>query len=280
MQLNRFWSSVWEVVKFLAAVALLNYILLMVATGFGLLRGDSAVLVRAVVGVLAPAAGAMLYIDWVWNWRAEHIGLTRSPAAAGGWWLLGLAGGGVLALLGHVVSAALAGGGFSFPTGQGAPAVVNPLFLVILLLQAFSVELVMRGAAISRFQADLQAREVLIMAPLVPLISTLITSVFAGMMPTGVIYPYDIATVVALALLFIRTDSVWLTAGLRMGFLAALQLLNLRISTQGGYAVWGALALVLLAIEWFKQQRMPRRMPQRGGRSGGGRTIRGPWGPH
>lgn len=276
MPVNRFWSSIWSVAAYFFGIGLLQYILVQVATLFGLLPAVAAVPIALVVGLVAPVVGTMYYIDWRWSWKAEHIGLSRNPATAAGMWLLGLAGGVVAALLAHVVSESLTAGAFTVSTPAFASS-INPLILAGALLPYFVVELVFRGAAISRLQADLSQREVLIAAPLVPLLWFLITSLFrSGALPMGIESTSDMAATLFVALLFLRTDSVWFSAGLRMGFVAAIALLLLRVTDQGGMVVWGIGALVLLAMELSKLQRMPRRMtPQRG------RTTRGPWnGPH
>jgi len=94
------------------------------------------------------------------------------------------------------------------------------------------------------------------------------------------LWPYAMSAV--LTLLFLRTDSVWFTAGIRFGAAAALLVVQ-----QGGGAdtgvlvVWGTAAVVLAALAWFDQQQGPRRgAPGRGARVIRSRTVRGPWGPH
>lgn len=275
MPVNRFWSSIWSVAGYLFGIGLLQYILVQVATLFGLMPAIAAEPVALVVGLAAPVVGTMYYIDWRWSWKGEHIGLSRDPATAAGKWLLGLAGGVAVALLAHVVSGLLTTGAFTVSTPAFA-AGVNPLVLAGVLLPYFVVELVFRGAAISRLQADLSPREVLIAAPLIPLLWFLINALFrSGTLPMGIESNADLAATLFVALLFLRTDSVWLSAGLRMGFVAAIALLSLRVTDQGGLVVWGVGALVLLALELSKLQRMPKRVTQRG------RTTRGPWsGPH
>lgn len=275
MPVNRFWSSIWSVAGYLFGIGMLQYILMQVATLFGLLPSAAQVPVVMVVVLAAPVIGTMYYIDWRWSWKGEHIGLSRDPAVAAGRWLLGLGSGAVVALLAHAVSEVLTAGALTV----GAPTFAlpdDPIILVYGLLSLFVAELVFRGAAISRLQADLSPREVLIAAPLITLLWYLMNAVFrTGELPTGILTPSDMAVTVFVALLFLRTDSVWLSAGLRMGFTAAGAFLSLKLSDQGEVLVWGAGALILLAMELSKLQRMPKRVVHRG------RTTRGPWnGPH
>jgi len=275
MPVNRFWSSVGSVLAYLAGVGLLQYILVRIGTGFGFLTGSVAIFIGAVVAVIVPIAGTMYYIDWRWSWKAEHIGLGRTAGAAAGKWLLGTAGGAVGAFVAHIVSQLVSGQSvaFSLPGLMPPPAFLP---LTLLLAHAFVTELVFRGASISRLQADLSPREVLIAAPLIPLIWFVVTALFGyGRLPLGIESSSDVAATLFVVLLFLRTDSVWLGAGARMGFLAAAGLLSLQITDQGALLVWGVAAMILLALEWSKQQRMPKRVQQRG------RTTRGPWsGPH
>ncbi|HYF93552.1 MAG TPA: hypothetical protein VD969_15165 [Symbiobacteriaceae bacterium] len=274
MPVNRFWSSVGSVLGYLAGVGLLQYLLMRIGTLFGLLPDAVEYPIALAISIIVPVVGTLYYIDWRWSWKGEHIGLSRNAAAAGGKWLLGFAAGAAGALVAHAVSGVIAAGTlvFSMP---GVSLVANPIVLALELISLFVAELVFRGASISRLQADLTPREVLIAAPLVPLGWYLITSIFRfGFLPMGINFQYDFAATLFVTLLFLRTDSVWLSAGLRMGFYAAVSLLTLSVSGLGGGLVWGLGALILLYAEWSKQQHMPRRTRQRG------RTTRGPWGPH
>lgn len=275
MPVSRFWSSIWSVVAYLFGVGLLQFILVSVGTLFGLMPEPVSHYIALAVAVLAPVVGTMYYIDWRWSWKGEHIGLSRSPGTAAAKWGMGFAGGAVIALVAHVVSESILAGTLAW-TVPNFRTVLVPMTLVETLLLLFVTELVFRGAAISRLQADLSQRDVLIAAPLIPLLWYLINVIFrSGMLPTGIESASDMAATVFVALLFLRTDSVWLSAGLRMGFVAAVVLLPLPVTNLGGLLVWGAGALALLAMEWSKLQRMPRRVQQRG------RTTRGPWGgPH
>jgi membrane protease YdiL (CAAX protease family) len=283
MQLNRFWSSVWSVASFLFGVGLLQYILNMVATLFGLLPQGPAMLIRMLVAVVVPIVGALTYVNWRWNWKPEHIGLPRTGTAV---WhtLLGLLLGAAAAVLSAVVAGLLSGRGLtlSLPT---LPTSTMALFLLIFSIpMAFTIELIFRGAVISRYQADLGGWEVLLAAALTPF-GWLIIQRFFGFNgpPVGLETPGSMAMSVFLALLFVRTDSVWLSAGLRAGMTALAALLVSQSGGNGELVVWGVAAAVLLILEWLRQERMPKRVqPNRGYQRGHnrGRTVRGPWGPH
>ncbi|HWI61450.1 MAG TPA: CPBP family glutamic-type intramembrane protease [Symbiobacteriaceae bacterium] len=275
MPVNRFWSSVGSVLGYLAGIGLLQYILVQVGTGFGLLPEPFRTPVALVVSTIVPVVGTMYYLDWRWSWKGEHIGLSRSPGTAASKWLLGFAAGVAGALIAHVLSESIAAQAFTL-TMPDLRLAVSPLVLVFSLLQLFVAELIFRGAAISRLQADLSPQEVLLGAPLIPIAWFIISRIFRfGFLPMGIEVGWDIAATLFVTLLFLRTDSVWLSAGLRMGFAGAVSLLTLGVTAQGGNIVWGIGALILLVQEWTKLQRAPKRMQQRG------RTTRGPWGgPH
>lgn len=274
MQLSRFWASVWSVVVYLFGVGLLQYLLGMLVTLFGLVSGGPAMLLRLAVAAVVPIAGTLVFLDWRWSWKAEHIGMGRDSRSIG-WLLAGLAGGGLAAYLTHVASAVLD----KVPLGMPALQPFDPVRVLFTLVTLFGAEMVFRGAAISRYQADLTPREVLLAAPLTPLAWLLLESFFhLGGPPTGMSTLAEFPMIAALVFLYLRTDSVWLSAGLRMGVYAGLTVTSLSVSPSGQMLVWGIIALVLLALEWNKQQRMPRRVQPR--TTNRGRTVRGPWGPH
>lgn len=280
MPVSRFWSSVWTVVLVLFALSLLSFILSEVSTLFGLLPVPLLATVAVIVGT---TAGALTYIDWRWGWQPENIGLTRRPEAAL-WTLVGVGVGAGAGLLSILLTQVFEGRGFTL----GLVAGLNLPWLSLLVLAgtAFMVELVFRGVVVSRFQSDLSHKEMLLAATLFPFGWHLIQQLLRGWGLFGpqITAGWAGAMSVALALLFIRFDSVWLSAGLRFGMLAVLQVLavNQRQIETGGLIVWGGAAAVLLALEWFKHQGLPRRVqPNRGPRvMRTGRTIRGPWGPH
>jgi hypothetical protein len=285
MQLNRFWSSVWSVASFLLAVGLLQYIIGGLLGLLGVVLPPAALLLLQILVVaVVPVVGALTYMDWRWNWKPEHIGMPRSAAAV---WqtLLGLVIGAAAGLFGVVVSGLLSGRGLVVPV-LALPAFtgLSVIDLVRIVFTAFATEMIFRGAVISRYQADLSPREVLLAATLTPFGWLIIQGVFRySGLPTGMGTVTEIAMTVCLALLFLRTDSVWLSAGLRAGALVLIALMPDVPTGAGGPVVWGVAAAILLALAWSRQERMPRRVqPNRGSQrpSRGGRTIRGPWGPH
>lgn len=296
MQLNRFWGSVWSVIVYLFSLGLLQVIFAQVATLFGLLQVGRMGLVLSAPGTAAdwglvtwllllvaavtPIIGSMAYLDWRWSWKLEHVGMGRNGRVMG-WAALGLLVGLLSALLIHGVSGLLQGNGAFFPRLQPA---LDPNLLAGLLL-APGIELVYRGVVVSRYEADLDERwQVLLAAALTPLAWMLIGSFFGlGAPATGMGSPEAAAMSLTLVLLFMRTSSAWLTTGIRMGLYGSLLLLGVQSTPAAGLLVWGVAAIVLLLLEWFRWQRMPRRVqPRRGPQRvfRGGRTVRGPWGPH
>jgi hypothetical protein len=106
---------------------------------------------------------------------------------------------------------------------------------------------------------------------------------------TGISTLGTAAMSVCLSLLFLRTDSVWLTAGIRMGvhllsFGLGSSLPPRTFPADAGLAiVFGVPAVIMLLLEINKLQSFRR--PGGGSRRGPqrvvyGRTVRGPWGPH
>ncbi len=280
MYMNRFWSSVWGVALFLMAVGLLQYVVYRIAVLFGLLAAV-APLMWKVVAAVVPLVGALTYIDWRWAWKPEHVGLVRTRSAAL-WLVPGLFFGALAALLAYALSAFLSGSLLTVP-GISSLSVGALLGVAGTMVIAFNTELIFRGVVISRYQADLSHRELLLAATLTPFGWMLVQALFGfGAPPTGIDSLYMAAMSVFLSLLFLRTDSVWLSAGLHAGMVGTAGLLNLRITEAGGLAVWGTAAAILLALDWIRYQGMPR--PLQRGRTGRrtvrGRTIRGPWGPH
>lgn len=261
----------------LLSVGLLQYIATRVATLFGLLPASIATWTIDLVAVAVPVAGALTFINWRWNWRPAHIGLTRRPVDLA-LLALGLLCGAVAALVAHLLSGLLAGQ--ALPVGQvGAVELAS---LIRLALLPFAVELVFRGAVIARYQADLSGREILVAAAITPLAWVVIQQFFGFEGPPNMVHTVtDGALSLFLTLLFVRTSSVWLSAGLRAGLLVAAALASLQIE-RGGLVLWGVGAAILVTMDWYRQERMPKRMPPGGGRRGeqGGRTVRGPWGPH
>lgn len=281
MYVNRFWSSVGSVAAYLLGIGLLQYVLVIVGTLFGILpSGLVRTLIIALIAIGAPVIGTLTYVNWRWAWKADHIGAVRSSAGAV-WLVIGLMIGMVAAMVVYLLSALLSDGAIPFAVPPFA-AFSLLAFLQTLAL-AFGIELVFRGAVISRYQADLPHKELLIAALLTPFAWALIAGFFILPGPlTGMGSTWLMAFSVFLTLLFLRTDSVWLSTGLRGGMVGMVVALPLEISETGGLAVWGTAAAILLYQEWRKLQGQPQRVARRRGPqpSGRGRTIRGPWGPH
>ncbi|HLN64004.1 MAG TPA: CPBP family glutamic-type intramembrane protease [Symbiobacteriaceae bacterium] len=273
MGLNRFWGSVWGVVSYLFGVGLLQYVIVALVQLFGLASGPAVAVLVEVARAVVPIAGTLLYIDWRWNWKAAHIGLVPQPAAMARLGL-GLVAGGLMAAVSAAVSTVWLGGALTMP----AFLAVNPFRLVVTLVTLFGAEVVYRGAAIARFQKDLTLREALYAALLTPLLA-LLAQAFVGGPSAGIEVFGDLPMAVALSLLYLRTGSVWLTAGVHMAVYAAYELTSLQRVGPGHTLVWLVAAAVLLALEWFRQERMPKRVASRSN-SNRGRTVRGPWGPH
>lgn len=277
MQLNRFWASVFSVVAYLFGVGLLLYIAESVVSLFGLLSGNILV---DIVRALVPLAGTLLYLDWRWGWTPEHIGLSRS-AQSMVWAVGGLVVGAVAAVLTVLIGGVFGDGP---PIGTPSLSLSTVSLLVWGLFGAFSVELIFRGTVISRYRADLTQREVLLAAVLTPFGWQLIQSIFRlGILPSGLTTAWTVPLSVALTLIFLRTESVWFSTGIRFGTVGTLTVLGAGGAAldTGGLLVWGAVAAVLFALDWRRQQGAPRRMqPRRGSSRSRGRTVRGPWGPH
>jgi membrane protease YdiL (CAAX protease family) len=282
MPVNRFWASIGSAASFLFAIGLLHYILLSIVTLFGLLPASIGMQIELIAAVLVPVVGSLVFVKWRWNWSPEHVGLSRNQVSAV-WLFLGAVVGLVAGFLAVLLTRWMGGQGLFLGIGSIGVSWVSLLFL---LLSGFVVELVYRGVLVSRFQADLNHRELLLAAILAPFAWTLIQQFFRfDQPPTQIVNAWSAAMSVALALIFIRYDSVWLTAGLRFGMFGAISLLGTtrdRVES-GGLLVWGTIAAVLLVLEWRKLQGTPQRVqPSRGPRGlrTSGRTVRGPWGPH
>ncbi|HYG58834.1 MAG TPA: CPBP family glutamic-type intramembrane protease [Symbiobacteriaceae bacterium] len=282
MQLNRFWSAVWAVTVFLVSVGLLNVLIASLAGLVTLFAPAVGQYLIGAVEVVVPVIGAILYMDWRWGWKPGHIGMAPEASVAA-WLVGGLAAGVAGAYLMQIASHMLSGPALVVTAPALNPDMRVP---VLALLSLFSVELAFRGAAISKLKASLSPREVMLAAPLVPFGWIMVSAVvgrflFIGNLSTGIApsLPWTALLSIFLSLLYMRIQSVWLSAGIHMGVLGAFLFLDLQVSANGGMVVWGAAALVLLALEWFRQERMPKRIPPKKTYQGG-RTVRGPWGPH
>lgn len=277
MPIGRFWGSVWSVVKYLVGLGLLAMVLQYVVTLFGLMPAVAAALVVGPAVALACVAGTFLYADWQWGWKASNMGLPFNVGALS----RGLAGGIAAGAAGALLAQAIGGQGPVLNL-----AVVGPpklLELGMILLASFVVELIFRGAVVSRYQYDLSHWEVLAAATLTPFGWVIVNSLLRfGAPSAGVNSMWQAAMSVALTLLFLRFDSVWLTTGIRFGMVGTMALLGLGGAglENGALIVWGSVAAALLALEWFKRQGQPKRMQPTRGRVTRGRMHRGPWGPH
>ena len=280
MYLNRFWASVFGVAGYLFGIGLLMYIANIIGTFFGLLEKNALVtlILDLVLPVLAIAA-TRTYLDWKWGWKPANVGMALGSTSLV-WTVIGLGAGALAAGLAHLLSAALTGGGYAVAfAGLGWPGLIA---LVRLLLVAFMVEMGFRGVAVSRYQTELPYKEMLLAAVLTPFAWGIVSRFFGFDFPAGIDSMWAAAMSVFLTLLFLRTDSVWLTFGLRAGMLLAIALLGLQVTQTAGLLVWGTGAVILAFLEWQKLQGRPRRpSPGKGpGRANRSRTIRGPWGPH
>lgn len=281
MQVGRFWSSVGSVAAYLFGVGLLDYIVLRVVGLFGLLPAGLSLWVIPVVGVIMPILGTIAYLDWRWGWRLEHIGMGWSVRSLG------------RLVLGAVLGVIAGFGSYVLWWLTTRPGPLMPAGLSFLppnwpemitgLGGAFAIEMVFRGATASRYEADLHDWEIVAAAVFTPFVWTWLQRIFGlGILQAGVDTLWMGAMSVALTMLFLRTDSAWLTAGLRFGMMAAVLVLPLQIDGNGAVMLWSIVALVLLVLEWLRRQSMPKRMQPRRGpqRTTYGRTVRGPWGPH
>lgn len=287
--MSRFWSTFWTVLGCLLLVGWVAGITGEVVGLFGLLShvAPTVSLWLALINLaVVPIWAALTFIDWRWGWTTDNAGLRLTPAAV--FWLLpGLLAGGLAAAFARLIT-----GG---PLGL-APLSAELLALVLLVaVQIFGAELIYRGVAISRLQYDLAGRDLLILAIGIPFVWTLaqqviVRLIFISPVPgTGIAGLGTAAVSVFLSLLFLRTDSVWLAAGVRMGLVITAALLgvgrveDLRVLEQGLLIVFGIPAVILLLLEINKFGNLRRPDGPRGGgrqRVVYGKTVRGPWGPH
>lgn len=274
MPMSRFWSSFWTVAGFLFLIGLFQMIADIILTGFGLLPKDWQVPMLLVSQAVVPIFATLTYVDWRWGWKADNAGLRRTGAAA--FWLLPgllvglLAGGLVLLISGGLTD------GLKLSLSQGG------LFTAVFFaIGAFSTELIFRGVVVSRLQSDLSGWELLIAAVGMPIAWTFAQMVLGLGIGAG-IYGLGGAVFSAfLTLLFLRTDSVWLSAGIRAGLLLLLLLLNRGLSDAALLLVFAVPTAILLWLEIDKQRTIRRPGPRKGPqRVVFGKTVRGPWGPH
>lgn len=297
MPLSRFWSSFWTVAGFLFLLGLLQILVDQVLTLFGLVGGRVASFLLLLSGVVVPAWGALTYADWRWGWKPDNAGL-RTGTRDILWLAPGLAAGALAGVLAHLLTGFLEGGAVR-PALDLTPSVVA--LAAIGAAGAFTTELVFRGVVASRFQHDLSGRDVLILATAMPLVWELVQVAFRGVFfispqPDPAIAGLGtLALSVFLTLLFLRTDSVWLTAGIRAGLGAVIPLPVLGLSGGPGLnlsllrweaseisllIVFGIPALTLLLLDINRLNMFRRPQARRARRPTFGKTIRGPWGPH
>lgn len=289
MPMGRFWSTFWTVLGCLLLVGWVSGITGEVVVLFGLLSyaAPTIALWLSLINVaVVPIWAALTFIDWRWGWRPDNAGLRLTPAAA--FWLVpGLLAGGLAAVIARLIT-----GG---PLGLAPLSAELLVMLLLMAVQLFGAELIYRGLVISRLQYDLAGRDLLIMAIGIPFVWTLaqqmlVRLIFISPVPgTGITGLGTAAVSVFLSLLFLRTDSVWLAAGVRMGLVIVAGLLglgrvgNLQSLDQGLLIVFGIPAVLFLLLEIAKLNNLRRPGGPRGGgrqRTTYGKTVRGPWGPH
>lgn len=298
MPMNRFWSSFWTVAGFLFLLGWLQGLADMVLGLFGLVElvsGLAAGWILLISAAVVPVWGALTFIDWRWGWKPDNAGLrTNFPAVF--WLFPGLLAGAVAAGLAHLIN----GGGQMAAPGLSFSMI---LLLAVLTVQIFASELVYRGAVISRLQSDLSGRDLLILVIGFPFAWTLIQMVIGRILwispvpATGISGMGTAALSVFLSLLFLRTNSVWLAAGVRVGLMLTAALMGLNagdvaaglrggsgIAARGGdtglLLLFGIPAAILLWQEISRMRRVRRPGPRGGQKVVYGKTVRGPWGPH
>lgn len=281
---NGFLGSIWRVILLVVGVRLLEYVVGLIAMLFGflpvLVNENVTHWILLLVAVVVPTWGTLTYTNWKWGWKPENMGMARRPAAVG-WVLLGLVLGAGAAGAAYALTAFL-------PGGAGTVAVPGlAAFRLYDVLQAMGLavglEVMYRGAVISRYQTDMDKRQVLWASLLTALAALIIETLFQGKPGPTTATMGTAAMSVALSLIFIWTDSVWFTIGLHVAMVTLPHILTLKATDNARMLVWGVVAAILFALEWNRLNRAPRRV-QPGGRGGRGpqrgQTIRGPWGPH
>ncbi|HEY3364561.1 MAG TPA: hypothetical protein VGK74_05870 [Symbiobacteriaceae bacterium] len=282
MPQNRLLASLGTVAAYLLGIGLLQYIISSIASLFGLLPAALAPWVGAMVMAVVPIVGTIVYLDWRWAWRLEHIGMEWNGQAAVRL-VLGAVLGLLAALAAHSVTWLMSGPAWPLLPQSWNLRPFTGSELITVLGGAFATEMVFRGAVVSRYEADLHDWEIVGAAVLTPFLWDMVQRFMRlGMLDTAVGSLWLGAMSVSLTLLFLRFESAWLTAGLRFGMATGMMLLPLVVSDNSALIIWGAVAVVLAVLEWFRRQGMPRKLPPRRGpqRVVRGKTVRGPWGPH
>lgn len=279
---SRLWSAFWTVAGCLFLLSALQFLVNQVFTLFGLVESaapTAGVWLLRLSHAIVPIWAALAFVDWRWGWKADNAGLRNTPAARF-WALPGLAGGIAAAGLCYLLMG----------TGRLPQLNLQPIPLLTLamgLVGAFATELIFRGVVISRFEQDLNGREMLLLALGMPLIwalaSPLLQQYFGlpGSLSPAIGGLGSAALSLLLSLIFLQTHSVWLVAGIRIGLLLGGGLLGLASSETTLLLVAGVPAAVLLFIELSGMRRIRRPGPRGGAkRVIYGKTVKGPWGPH
>jgi membrane protease YdiL (CAAX protease family) len=276
---NRYWGSISRVGAYLFGIGLLELILFNILAIAGLVIPTATIWLMALVSIIVPVIATRAYLDWKWHWKPEHIGFGWRPTSL--LWLgVGLMAGVVVVGLSVLAEALLVTHAIALPSLSlnGTP-VITVIFSV---LSVFAIEMVWRGVVLARFQADFDPQEALIAACVAPFAWAMISSLLGyGFPDTGInlAAPYTMPMSIALTLLVLRTDSVWLAIGLRAAMMGLLPLIN--PSPTATLIVWAIVAGILLLLAWRNQQQNPKKMqPRRGEWGKRGHTIRGPLGPH
>lgn len=251
MPISPFWRAVGEVAGLLLAVSLLNVLSGMILGVFAI--GVFAPILGALQGAIA-VAGALTYMSWRWGWQADTIGLTGARNLR---WLPAGLGLGLGAL---VLTWAL-----SIPFGYGLIPAVNPTTTGLVaalpfLVSVLAVEVVYRGGATARLQADLAPKEALWTALVLPLVAYWLGGFLAVQTGIQAGQPWTLFFTAALTLLYLRTGSLWLNLGLHGVVVLVPVLLGLRLAPQAALLLWAVVVAILLYLEWKRIERMPRRL--------------------
>ncbi|HLO03419.1 MAG TPA: CPBP family glutamic-type intramembrane protease [Symbiobacteriaceae bacterium] len=254
--MSPYWRAVWEVALFLLGVSLLTTLTGML---LGFLAFGPLVLVVAVLQSLVPIVGTLVYLDWRWGWRVDTIGLIGGRHLR--WLPAGLGLGALALVLTHGLGILL--GGPVVPVLDSSA----PVWLAVgpALISVLSVELLFRGGATARLQADLAPKEALWTALALPLVASWLSGSLISV-PSGIHTrePWTLFFTAALTLLYLRTGSLWLNLGLSAVVMVLPLALGLFILPQAALLLWVTVAVILLIMAWRRVDRMPRRVgPQR-----------------
>lgn len=251
MQVSPYWRSVWEVALLLLGVSLLSIV---TGTLLSFLAFGPIVPVVAVVQALVPIVGALVYLDWRWGWRADTVGLTGGRHLR--WLPAGLGLGALALLLTH---------GLSIPFGGPLMPVLSlnaEVWWAVLpaVISVFAVEVLFRGGATARLQAELAPKEALWTALALPLVAYWLSGSFVSV-PTGIhaAEPWTLFFTAALTLLYIRTGALWLNLGLSLVVNVLPMALGWSMQPQAALLLWAVVAIGLTIMAWNRLGQMPRR---------------------